>query len=138
MSAELKDRHVRLRRSIFLIAVTSFALTLSALGIAPAGANQQGYSSSITSGESEISRLLVSYEPGVSPVNVSGDVTGQNYLPNIELDDVERIGRDLFTVNLPGAVSELEAMKIANELEKSPQVAIVEPDYPNTTTQAWV
>ena len=38
MSAELKDRHVRPRRSIFLIAVTSFALTLSALGIAPAGA----------------------------------------------------------------------------------------------------
>ena len=38
MSAELKDRHVRPRRSIFLIAVTSFALTLTTLGIAPAGA----------------------------------------------------------------------------------------------------
>jgi|694.fasta_scaffold65229_4 hypothetical protein len=134
---------VRPRRSIFLIAATSFALTFTTLGIAPAGANQQGYSSSITSGESEISRLLVSYEPGVSPVNVSGDVTGQNFLPNIELDVVERIGRDLFTVNLPGAVSESEATKIANELEKSPQVAIVEPDYPislavneyTTTTQ---
>jgi subtilisin family serine protease len=38
MSAESKDRHVRPRRSIFLIAVTSFALTLTTLGIAPAGA----------------------------------------------------------------------------------------------------
>ena len=38
MSAELKDRHVRPRRSIFLIAVTSFALTLTTLGIAPASA----------------------------------------------------------------------------------------------------
>ena len=39
MSAELKDRQVRPRRSIFLIAATSFALTFTTLGIAPAAAS---------------------------------------------------------------------------------------------------
>jgi subtilisin family serine protease len=130
MTAELQDRYVRPRRSIFLVAATSFALAFTTLGIAPAGANQQNASSSITSNEAEISRLLVSYEPGVAPVNVSGDVAGQNYVPNVELTDVERVGRNLFTVDLPDAVSESEAIKIADELEKSPQVAIVEPDFP--------
>jgi subtilisin family serine protease len=102
------------------------------LGIAPAGANQQNATSSVTSDEAEISRLLISYEPGVAPVNVSGDVTGQNYVPNVELTDVERVGKNLFTVDLPNAVSESEAIKIADELEKSPKVKIVEPDYPIT------
>jgi subtilisin family serine protease len=100
------------------------------LGIAPAGANQQNVSSSITSDEAEISRLLVSYEPGVSPVDASGDVTGQSYVPSVELEDVERVGKNIFTVDLPSAVTESEAMKIADELEKSPQVKIVEPDFP--------
>jgi subtilisin family serine protease len=130
MTAELQDRQVRPRRSIFLVAATTFALAFTTLGIAPAGANQQNATSSVTSDEAEISRLLISYEPGVAPVNVSGDVTGQNYVPNVELTDVERVGKNLFTVDLPDAVSESEAMKIADELEKSPQVAIVEPDYP--------
>ena len=130
MTAELKDRHVRPRRSIFLIAVTSFALTLTTLGIAPAGANQQSSSSSITSGESDISRLLVSYEPGVSPVSVSGDVTGQNYVPSVDLEDAERIGKNVFAVDLPSTVSESEAIQISSQLEKSPQVKIVEPDFP--------
>ncbi len=130
MTAELQDRYVRPRRSTFLIAVTSIALTFTTLGIAPAGANQQNVSSSITSDEAEISRLLVSYEPGVSPVDASGDVTGQSYVPSVELEDVERVGKNIFTVDLPSAVTESEAMKIADELEKSPQVKIVEPDFP--------
>jgi hypothetical protein len=121
---------VRPRRSIFLIAATSFALTFTTLGIVPARANQQSSSSSFSPDDAEISRLLISYEPGVSPVHISGDITGQNYVPNVELGDVERVGHNLFTVELPGAVSESEALKIADELEKSPQVRIVEPDYP--------
>ena len=39
MNAELKDRQVRPRRSIFLIVATSFALTFTALGTAPATAS---------------------------------------------------------------------------------------------------
>ena len=132
MSAEIKDGQVRPRRSIFLIAVTSFALTFTTLGIAPTGANQQGASSSANLEEAEISRLLVSYEPGVSPVDAGGDVTGQDFVPSVDLEDVERIGKNIFTVDLPGAVSESEALKIADELAKSPQVKIVEPDYPIT------
>jgi subtilisin family serine protease len=129
---EARINTVRSRRSIFLIATTSFALTFTILGIAPAGASQQGASSSATSEEAEISRLLVAYEPGVSPVNTSGDVTGQNYVPNVDLEDVNRVGKNIFTVDLPGAVTESEALKIADELEKSPKVKIVEPDYPIT------
>ena len=132
MSAEIKDCYVRPRRSIFLIAATSFALTFTTLGIPPAGANQQDASSSANSEEAEISRLLVVYEPGVSPVTASGDVAGQNYVPSVDLEDVERIGKNVFTVDLPSTVSESEATKIAEELEKSPQVKTVEPDYPIT------
>jgi subtilisin family serine protease len=73
---------------------------------------------------------LVSYEPGVSPVDASGDITGQSYVPSVELEDVERVGKNIFTVDLPSAVSESEAMKIADDLEKSPLVKIVEPDFP--------
>jgi subtilisin family serine protease len=118
------------RRSNFLIAVTCFALSFSVLGLAPATANQQNASLIITSDEAEISRLLISYEPGVSPVDASGDVTGQSYVPGVDLDDVDKVGKNIFTVDLPGTVSESEAMKIADDLEKSPLVRIVEPDFP--------
>ncbi len=117
-------------RSIFLIAATSFALTFTTLGVTPAGANQQDSASGVISEESEITRLLISYEPGVSPVNASGDITGQSYVPSVELQDVERVGKNIFTVDLPSAVTESEAMKIADDLEKSPLVRIVEPDLP--------
>ena len=130
MNAELKDRQVRPRHSIFLIAATSFALTFTTLGVTPAGANQQDSASGVISEESEITRLLISYEPGVSPVNASGDITGQSYVPSVELQDVERVGKNIFTVDLPSAVTESEAMKIADDLEKSPLVRIVEPDLP--------
>ena len=121
---------VRSRRSIFLIAATSFALAFTTLGIAPAGANQQNASSDFSLEDTKISRLLVSYEPGVSTTDASGDITGQSYVPNVDLEDVERIGKNVFTVDLPEAVSESEAIEIAVALEKSPQVKIVEPDYP--------
>jgi subtilisin family serine protease len=130
MTAEIQDRYVRPRRSIFLVAATTFALALTTLGIAPAGANQQGASASLTSDESEITRLLISYEPGVTPVDASGEVTGQNYVPSVDLEEFNRIGKNVYTVDLPDAVSESEAIKIATEFEKSPQVKIVEPDYP--------
>jgi subtilisin family serine protease len=130
MNAELKDRQVRPRRSIFLIAATSFALTFTTLGVTPAGANQQDSVSGVTSEESEITRLLISYEPGVFPVDASGDITGQSYVPGVELEDVERVGKNIFTVDLPSAVTESEAVKIADDLEKSPLVKIVEPDFP--------
>ena len=42
MSAELMDCQVRPRRSIFLVAATSFALAFSALGVAPATASDSG------------------------------------------------------------------------------------------------
>jgi subtilisin family serine protease len=127
---ETQSNTVRSRRSVFLIAATSFALTFTTLGVTPAGANQQNSSSNATSEESEISRLLISYEPGVSPVDANGDVTGQNYVPSVDLEDAERIGKNVFTVDLPSAVSESEAIQISSQLEKSPQVKIVEPDFP--------
>lgn len=130
MNAELKDRQVRPRRSIFLIAATSFALTFTTLGVTPAGANQQDSVSGVTSQESEISRLLISYEPGVTPVDASGDITGQSYVPGVELEDIERVGKNIFTVDLASAVTESEAIKISDDLEKSPLVRIVEPDFP--------
>ena len=112
---------MRSRRSIFLIAATSFALAFTTLGIAPAGANQQNASSDFSLEDTKISRLLVSYEPGVSTTDASGDITGQSYVPNVDLEDVERIGKNVFTVDLPEAVSESEAIEIAVALEKSPQ-----------------
>lgn len=130
MNAELQDRQVRPWRSAFLVSMTTFALAFTTLGIAPAGANQQGASASPTSDESEITRLLISYETGVTPVDASGEVTGQNYVQSVELEDLDRIGKNLFTVDLPSSVSESEAIKIATELEKSPQVKIAEPDFP--------
>jgi hypothetical protein len=117
MSAEIKDCYVRPRRSIFLIAATSFALTFTTLGIPPAGANQQDASSSANSEEAEISRLLVVYEPGVSPVTASGDVAGQNYVPSVDLEDVERIGKNVFTVDLPSTVSERKPQRLLKNLK---------------------
>jgi hypothetical protein len=39
MTEELQDRYVRPRRSIFLVAATTFALAFTTLGIAPASAS---------------------------------------------------------------------------------------------------
>lgn len=127
---ETREYGARDWRSIFLITVASFSLSVSALSAAPAAANQQNAPSETASDQPEISRLLISYELGVSPVDASGDVTGQSYVPSVKLDDVDKIGKNIFKVDLPGAVSESEAIKIADELEMSPLVRVVEPDYP--------
>ncbi len=76
----------------------------------------------------EISRLIVSYEKGVSPVTPGGEATGSGAVPGVELSPGDPLGSGMRTVELGEAVSEETAEQIAARLARDPRVAWVEPD----------
>ena len=76
----------------------------------------------------EISRLIVSYEKGVSPVTPGGAATGSGAVPDVDLSPGDPLGSGMRTVELGEAVSEDSAEQIAARLEKDPRVALAEPD----------
>ena len=76
----------------------------------------------------EISRLIVAYEPGVSPVTPGGAATGSGAVPGVELSPGDALGSGMRTVELGDAVSEETAEQIAARLAKDPRVAWAEPD----------
>ena len=76
----------------------------------------------------EISRLIVSYEKGVSPVTPGGAATGSGAVPDVDLSPGDPLGSGMRTVELGEAVSEETAEQIAARLEKDPRVAWAEPD----------
>ena len=76
----------------------------------------------------EISRLIVSYEKGVSPVTPGGEATGSGAVPGVELSPGDPLGAGMRTVELGEAVSEETAEQIAARLARDPRVAWAEPD----------
>jgi len=128
MTAELKDRHVRPRRSIFLIATTSFALSFSALGMAPARANTSG-AQPITSG-TQTSQLVVTYKPGVAPIDSQGNPVGESLLDGIDLKITKSLGNNTFSVALDESYNSAQIAEITKSLEESSQIELASPDLP--------
>jgi subtilisin family serine protease len=128
MNAELKDRQVRPRHSIFLIAATSFALTLSSLGISPATANTSG--APPVASESKSSELVVMYKPGVAPIDGRGNPVGESLLDGIDLKITKSLGNNTFSVALEESYDADQIADITKSLEQSPQIELASPDLP--------
>ena len=113
MSAELKDRHVRPRRSIFLIAVTSFALTLSALGIAPAGAADPipadgSWQSDAIAESATPAELKAEVADGELRMLVIRDDSGEPDATVVSVESVKSLDRTLKSINQDDSVISIQ------------------------------
>ena len=115
-------------RPTLLISLISAALVFSSLGVSPANANTNGAGSARDVTTENITQLIVSYEKGISPRDSNGDPTGQQIMPDVDLNFGSSIGNGLFTVRLPEPVSEFEAAQLSKSLANSPLVAVAQPD----------
>jgi len=128
MNAELQDRQVRPRRSILLIAATTFALMASAVGVAPSNANTTRQVPTNATQSTLISQLIVTYEQGVPPIDEIGGSTSSEVITDTKLSPGNSLGNFTYTVNLAGPMTIEEAEKISLELEASPLVKTASPD----------
>ncbi len=128
MIAELKVRHVRPRRPIYLIATTAFALMASAFGVAPSNANTTPQVPNNATQSTLISQLIVTYEQGVPPIDEIGGSTSSEVITNTKLSPGKSLGNFTHTVNLASPMTIEEAEKISLELQASPLVKIASPD----------
>ena len=117
-----------------VVAVTGLALCASSLVTAftaPASAAPRtpaADSESPAEPAPEVSRLIVAYEPGVSPITPGGNATGSGAVPDVDLSPGDPIGSGMRTVELGEAVSEETAEQIAARLASDPRVKWAEPD----------
>ena len=128
MAAELQDRYVRPQRSVFLVAATTFALTFTTLGIAPVSANTSG--ATPIASETSASRLVVTYKPGVVPIDKQGDPVGESLLEGIDLKITKSLGNNTFSVTLDESYDAGQIAEITKSLEESPQIELASPDLP--------
>jgi subtilisin family serine protease len=128
MTAELQDRYVRPQRSIFLVAATTFALTFTTLGIAPAGANTSG-APPVLSG-TQTSQLVVTYKPGVAPIDSQGNPVGESLLDGIDLKIMKSLGNNTFSIKLEESYDANQIAEITKSLEESSQIELAAPDLP--------
>jgi subtilisin family serine protease len=128
MNAELQDRQVRPRRAIFFTAVTSFALTLSVVGIAPSSANTSGITTNPTT--TLTSELIVTYEPGVSPIDAFGNATGESLLSGVDLTILKSLGNNTYSVKLGTAIDSGLIPDLTRSLESSPRIKLASPNLP--------
>ena len=126
MSAELMDRQVRPRRSNFLISVTSFALAWSVIGVAPASANSLG--SPTSSADVQAAELIVTFEPGVSPIDESGNTTGESLLGGIDLKILKALGNNTYSIKLGNEIDADLIPALTNSLESSPKIKLASPN----------
>ena len=77
----------------------------------------------------EVSGLIVRYEPGVAPADAPDTAAGSGVGSDVGVEPGEVIGFGLRTVDLSEPVSEATAERIARDLEASPKVRAVEPDF---------
>jgi subtilisin family serine protease len=82
-----------------------------------------------TEDEPEIVGLIVEYEPGARITEAPGVATGSSSVKEAELQPGKAIGFGLRTVLFEKPVPESTAELLAQELEKSPDVRLAEPDY---------
>jgi hypothetical protein len=128
MNAELKDRKVRPRRTIILLAVTSFALALSGLSAPFAKANTNN--SPPIAGEFKASDLIITYKPGVLPFDSAGNPVGENLLNGIELKSMSPLGNNTFSFELEGELDAKKVSEITRSLEKSSEIELASPNLP--------
>ena len=128
MSAEIKDGQVRPRRSIFLIAVTSFALTFTTLGVTPVTANTSG--APPVASDSKSSQLVVTYKPGIAPIDSQGNPVGESLLDGIELKIKKSLGNNTYSVTLDESYDANQISQITRSLEESSQIELASPDLP--------
>lgn len=124
---------VRSRRSIFLIALTSFALSFSALGMAPASATESPKENThsvtdFTLEEATIDSVIVQYESGVSAIGRDGMPTGQYAIEDNDLSIDEFIGTQTYALDISKPLTESEAKELATDLESLPQIKFAEPN----------
>ena len=135
MTAELQDRHVRPRRSIFLISVTSVSLAVSLLGSSPAtasGAIKENLASSDFSEDESsnlVQSLIVKYESKVAPVGQDGEITGQEF-SDLDLEMGDYLAPRTYSIELSEPVTATAAADLANNLIKSSEIKYAEPDLP--------
>jgi subtilisin family serine protease len=128
MSAEIKERQVRSWLSVFLVAATTFALAFTTLGIAPATANTSSAPPITT--ESKTSQLVVTYEPGVVPIDSQGNPVGESLLDGIDLKIMKSLGNNTYTVMLEENYDYSQIAEITKSLEGSSQIELAAPDLP--------
>ena len=136
MSAELKDRHVRPRRSIFLIAGTSFALTLSALGVAPAGAADPipadgSWQAEAVAASATTAELRAEVADGELRMIVVREEKGEPDVTVVSVSDTTQLNQALNSIKKDSTVISIEVDRKLNLLATAslPNVATVAPAY---------
>lgn len=79
-------------------------------------------------GNDEITRLIVAYEPGVSPIEAPGQATGSDAVQAVDLEPGRKISEGMRTVELSAPLSADAAQQVANQLTADPRVQWAEPD----------
>jgi subtilisin family serine protease len=115
MAAELQDRYVRPRRSIFLVAATSFALAFTTLGIAPASASDVDPATDSWQAAAEA--------VSATPAELRAEVTDGS-LKLVVVRDVN--GSPVIETAFLRSRAELD--KTLSDLKSDPSVISVEPD----------
>ena len=136
MSAELKDRHMRPRRSIFLIAVTSFALTLTTLGIAPAGAADQipadgSWQSDAIAESATPAELKAEVADGELRMIVVREEKGEPDVTVVSVSDATQLNQALTSIKKDSTVISIEVDRKVNLLATTslPNFASAAPAY---------
>jgi subtilisin family serine protease len=112
------------------------ALTLAFLTSTPASAapdsasplSQDDALSADLNSDEKVERLLVRYAPGVRAWTSTQDVTGEEYVDDVDLTAGRWVGSGYRTVELSEAVDLATAEQLADDLTRAPEVLEAEPD----------
>lgn len=119
------------------IAVLGIASILGTVVAVPASAAPSDAGKSALpprAGRELVTRLIVSYEKGASPVDDAGLATGSDEVQGLDITPGEALGFKFRSVELPSPVSEDQAASIAQEFQSSPDVKSAVPDTPMSAT----
>jgi subtilisin family serine protease len=117
--------------SFLASSLTLAFLTATPASAAPQSATPRGQSDIPTSDlndEEKVERLLVRYAPGVRAWTSTQDVTGEEYVDDVDLTAGRWVGSGYRTVELSEAVDLSTAERIADDLTRAPEVVAAEPD----------
>jgi subtilisin family serine protease len=74
--------------------------------------------------------LVVTYKPGVAPIDSQGNPVGESLLDGIDLKIMKSLGNNTFSVTLEESYDANQIAEITKSLEESSQIELAAPDLP--------